>query len=146
MLKWELYDILNPSVSITKVLLRRGLDMCQYTTVNLKATGENIVRLRKSKGLSVKQLQEFFGFEQPQAIYKWQRGESLPTVDNLYALSKLLETTIDAILVGNDRDFFVFKHRKIMKILNRKMLSIIYENDDIFLVWRITSFYCIMKH
>ena len=120
--------------------------MCQYTTVNLKATGENIVRLRKSKGLSVKQLQEFFGFEQPQAIYKWQRGESLPTVDNLYALSKLLETTIDAILVGNDRDFFVFKHRKIMKILNRKMLSIIYENDDIFLVWRITSFYCIMKH
>ena len=95
--------------------------MCEYTTVNLKATGENIVRLRKSKGLSVKQLQEFFGFEQPQAIYKWQRGESLPTVDNLYALSKLLETTIDTILVGNDRDFFVFKYRKTI-MLNRIMI------------------------
>lgn len=79
--------------------------MKEFPTVNLKATGDNIIRLRKAAGLTVKQIQEFFGFEQPQAIYKWQRGESLPSVDNLFALSKLLNTSIDLILVGNDRDF-----------------------------------------
>lgn len=81
--------------------------MNEFPTVNLKATGENIIRLRKEKGLTVKQIQEFFGFEQPQAIYKWQRGESLPSVDNLFALSKLLGTSIDAILVGSGRDFLI---------------------------------------
>ena len=41
----------------------------------------------------------YFGFEEPQAIYKWQKGKSLPTVDNLYALAALLQVTVDDILV-----------------------------------------------
>ena len=63
------------------------------------ATGANIVRLRKERGLTVRDLQAYFGFEEPQAIYKWQRGQSLPTVDNLYALGALLEVSMDDILV-----------------------------------------------
>ena len=51
---------------------------CLFPTINLSATGMNILRLRKSRGLSVKDLQEYFGFEAPQAIYKWQSGISLP--------------------------------------------------------------------
>lgn len=41
------------------------------------------------------------GFDSEQAVYKWQRGASLPTVDNLYALSKLFGTTMDNILRGS---------------------------------------------
>ncbi len=81
-----------------------------FPTVNLKATGDNIIKLRKEQGITVRQIQEYFGFEQPQAVYKWQRGESLPSVDNLFALSRLLDTTIDKILVGNDQDFLISKH------------------------------------
>ena len=44
-------------------------------------------------------MQAYFGFEEPQAIYKWQKGKSLPTVDNLYALAALLQVTVDDILV-----------------------------------------------
>ena len=51
------------------------------------------------KGLTVRDLQTYFGFEEPQAIYKWQRGQSLPSVDNLYALGALLEVPLDEILV-----------------------------------------------
>lgn len=39
------------------------------------------------------------GFATPQAIYKWQHGESLPTVDNLVALSAIFAVPIDAILI-----------------------------------------------
>ena len=70
-----------------------------YPVIDLTATGDNIKRLRIERGLTVGDLQEFFGFEEPQAIYKWQRGQSLPTVDNLYALGSLFGITMDEILV-----------------------------------------------
>ena len=74
----------------------------QFPVIDLPATGANIRRLRQTKGLSVRDLQQFFGFEEPQAIYKWQRGQSLPTVDNLYALSALLDVPMNDILVAAD--------------------------------------------
>ncbi len=71
----------------------------RFPVIDLAATGENITRLRQARGLTVRDLQAWFGFEEPQAIYKWQRGKSLPTVDNLYALSDLLEVPMNDILV-----------------------------------------------
>ena len=70
-----------------------------FPVIDMAATGANILRLRKERGLSVRDLQDWFGFEEPQAIYKWQKGKSLPTVDNLYALGALLEVPMDQILV-----------------------------------------------
>ena len=61
--------------------------------------GANIVRLRKSAGLSVADIQIVFGFHSPQAIYKWQSGAALPTVDNLIVLAALFGVRIDDILV-----------------------------------------------
>ena len=67
--------------------------------VNMKQTGQNITMLREQRGISVKQLQTLMGFSTPQAIYKWQHGESLPTVDNLVALAAIFNVPIDAILI-----------------------------------------------
>ena len=65
----------------------------------MSETGSNISRLRKAKGISVKNIQEAMGFNTPQAIFKWQRGDALPTIDNLVILSELLGTTIDEIVI-----------------------------------------------
>ena len=73
--------------------------MFNIPTVDLIATGKNIEKLRKEAGYSVKELQEIFGFGTPQAIYKWQHGTALPTVDNLVLLSAIFEVPIDEILV-----------------------------------------------
>ncbi len=73
--------------------------MFNIPTVDLIKTGENITELRKDVGLSVKDLQEIFGFATPQAIYKWQQGMALPTVDNLVILSVIFGKTIDEILI-----------------------------------------------
>ena len=70
-----------------------------FPAIDPIATGANIMRLRKERGLTVRDLQSYFGFEEPQAIYKWQRGQSLPTVDNLYALGALLDVPMEEILV-----------------------------------------------
>lgn len=64
-------------------------------TIDLVQTGANIVKLHKAAGLSVHDLQLAFGFNSPQAIYKWQNGTTLPTVDNLLVLAAILQVRID---------------------------------------------------
>ena len=73
--------------------------MFTMPTIDLVATGMNISRLREDAGLTVRDLQEIFGFATPQAIYKWQHGVAMPTVDNLVVLAQALDVTIDDILV-----------------------------------------------
>ena len=79
------------------------MDSTPFPVIDLVATGSNIQRLRQERGLTVRDLQRYFGFEEPRAIYKWQKGETLPTVDNLYALGILLEVPMDGILVPANR-------------------------------------------
>ena len=71
-------------------------------TIDMVRTGQNINRLRKNAGVSVRDLQDVFGFATPQAIYKWQHGTALPTIDNLVVLAVVLGVKIDDILVMND--------------------------------------------
>ena len=70
--------------------------------IDMIRTGQNINRLRKSAGVSVKDLQDVFGFNSPQAIYKWQHGTAMPTIDNLVILAAILNVRIDDILVLAD--------------------------------------------
>lgn len=67
--------------------------------VNMEKTGKNIETMRRKAGLTVRDLQKVFNFSTPQAIYKWQHGESLPNLDNLLILSTILKARIEDILV-----------------------------------------------
>lgn len=66
--------------------------------VDMKLTGQNIASLRVKRGISVRDLQLMLGFTTPQSIYKWQRGETLPTLENLAALACILNVAMDDIL------------------------------------------------
>ena len=76
--------------------------MNRIPVIDLTATGINIARLRVNAGLTVKDLQVIFGFSTPQAIYKWQRGTALPTVDNLVVLAAVFGVRIEDILIFRD--------------------------------------------
>ena len=73
--------------------------MVNLPTIDMIKTGQNIARLRRQAGLSVRDLQDIFGFATPQAIYKWQQGVALPTIDNLVVLAAVLQVRLDDILV-----------------------------------------------
>lgn len=66
--------------------------------IDVPTTGAKIDLLRKKANLSVKDIQKVFGFENPQAIYKWLNGRNLPTVDNLIILAEIFNVTVDDIL------------------------------------------------
>lgn len=72
--------------------------------IDLIATGKNIKRIREASGISVRDIQDVLGFTNPQAIYKWQKGECLPTIDNLVILASVLGVTIDEILITDEDD------------------------------------------
>ena len=73
--------------------------MVNLPAIDMIRTGQNINRLRKQAGLSVRDLQDIFGFATPQAIYKWQQGVALPTIDNLVVLAAVLQVRMDDILI-----------------------------------------------
>ena len=76
--------------------------MNNMPVIDMTATGMNITRLRINAGLTVRDLQAIFGFSTPQAIYKWQRGDAMPALDNIVVLAAVFGVTVDAILVYKD--------------------------------------------
>ena len=62
-------------------------------------TGQNIKEIFKTNNYKIKDIQETFNFSTPQAIYKWFRGDSIPSIDNLVIISQMCNIKIDEIIV-----------------------------------------------
>lgn len=52
-------------------------------TIDTVETGKRIIQARNRAGLTVRDVQTALGLEAPNAIYRWQRGETLPRLDHL---------------------------------------------------------------
>lgn len=70
-----------------------------YLSIQQEETGAQIRKLMMKNGYTVRDVQGAMGFENPQAIYKWISGKSLPSLDNFLILSRLLHASIEDILV-----------------------------------------------
>ena len=79
--------------------IEKTAQLLYFPTINTRATGERIRELRKGNKLSVKEIQKFLGLATNQSVYKWESGASMPTLDNIVVLAKVLDTTIDNIIV-----------------------------------------------
>lgn len=77
-----------------------------YTNINLKRTGENLKLRITSAGYSVKDIQHFLKLSCPQPVYRWYKGQILPSVDHLYALSRLLNCHMEDLLCSQMNDFY----------------------------------------
>ena len=67
--------------------------------IDMQATGQNIKKMMNSRGITVKDIQDIFGFSTGQAIYKWFHGKSLPTIDNMVVIAAIFHVKVDDILV-----------------------------------------------
>lgn len=79
------------------------IEMITLPTIDTIGTGMRIMDLRKKAGLSVKDLQNILGFATPNAIYKWQNGAAMPTLDNLIVLAAIFNVAIDDIIVVDNK-------------------------------------------
>lgn len=69
--------------------------------INKRETGINLRRIMDKRGITVKEVQQYLGLGSVQSVYHWLNGLSMPTIDNLYALSELFQIPIDAMVCGN---------------------------------------------
>ena len=81
-----------------------GDGIMNYPIVSLSATGDNIRRLRKERKVKTSELADYLGFSDVQAVYKWERGACLPTIDNLLALSHLYHVQMEDLLVYEEAE------------------------------------------
>ena len=63
-----------------------------YLSIQPVETGKRIKQLLSEQNYTIREIQGAFGFENPQAIYKWIAGKSLPSLDNFIILSRLLRS------------------------------------------------------
>lgn len=70
-----------------------------YPVIDMRATGTHIKELMDAQELSVQDVQEAMGLASPQAVYRWLKGSNMPSVDNLYALSRYLNVQMDDVIV-----------------------------------------------
>ena len=78
----------------------------EYPVIDTVRTGQNIKRIMKVRNYTVRDVQHFLGLGSPQSIYHWFSGKSMPTLDNIYALSELFYIPVDRMIVGNRRFAF----------------------------------------
>ena len=72
-----------------------------YPRIDMKATGMCIRRIMDQRKFTVKDVQKYLNLSSVQSIYHWLNGQSVPTADNLYALSELFRLPIDAMIAGD---------------------------------------------
>ena len=73
-----------------------GMD---YPVIDPVGTGSNIRNLIRNSGNSIADVGRMLGIADMSTMYKWLRGDSLPGIDNMLALSMLLGVSINDILV-----------------------------------------------
>ena len=97
----------------------KGADSMQsdFPRIDVYKTGQNIKRIMNRQGLTVRDIQKYLGLSAPQSIYHWFDGRSLPTMDNLYALSELLGMPMDTLLCGNRKKNYEFYERSTHKLV-----------------------------
>ena len=96
--------------------------MC-YPIIDQDKTGKNIYKLCKKKGITANKIREFMNFACNQTIYRWFHGKALPSLDNFYALSVLLDVSVERLLVDDrgittvpDKEECLFMYRERLQI------------------------------
>lgn len=78
---------------------KREVNIVELDTV---ATGHKIKDYMEEKQIAIKDLSKIMNVSF-QAVYRWQRGETLPTISNLFILGQLLGIDVDDMLVAKEK-------------------------------------------
>lgn len=75
--------------------------MCKINkpVINVAATAAKIKECRIRAGYSVREIQAIFNFSSPEAIYSWEKGKYIPSIDNMIVIADVYGVSIDDFIV-----------------------------------------------
>ncbi len=88
--------------------LQKEVTHMEYPNIDIIKTGLCLKRHIKQAGYTVKQIQEYLHLSCPQPVYRWFKGQTLPSIDHLYALSKLLRMSMDELIVAQNQALVLY--------------------------------------
>lgn len=77
------------------IVMERGNNL----GIDVVATGNRIQSAMKKKSYTAKEIAVMMGLSY-QSVWKWCKGESIPEVENLLILSRILEVSMDSLVVS----------------------------------------------
>ena len=90
--------------------------------IDQQRTGQKLKIMLKLAGYDVKYIQEYLQLSCPQPIYRWFKGQNLPTVEKLYALSILLGVHMEELLVLQGQPMNIGLYKVAQKPVDRRLL------------------------
>lgn len=102
-----------------------------YPNIDMKATGQNIKHIMEQQNVSIKELQAYLGLSSIQTIYHWFEGITIPSTDNLYAISKYFNVDIDDLICGDKKHLTEQEKRTLARLKSYSILAdgIVYERE-----------------
>lgn len=92
-----------------------------FPLINKRETGINLRRIMDMHGITAKDIQQYLELGCVQSVYRWLNGQSMPTIDNLYALSEFLKVPIDAIVCGNRMSVIPVMYSELYDVRDRRL-------------------------
>lgn len=75
-----------------------------YTSLDMVQTGKKLHYIFIKNGCTVKDIQFFLNLACPQSIYRWLKGQTLPSIDNLYRMAEIFQIHMEDMLVAKNID------------------------------------------
>lgn len=96
-------------------------NMCK--PINQVETGKKLKQMIEKAGYDVKYIQKYLQLSCPQSIYKWYKGKRLPSIEHLFALSRLLNVHMEELLVQQDETLLQSEISKITDLQTRRIMA-----------------------
>lgn len=96
-------------------------ELLVYVPMDMKKSGKWLRFLCLVRGYSVRKVCRMLGVSCPQSVYAWFNGKTMPSLDNLYGLSRLFQCPIDDLVLSIGETF----PRRIMKERTEQELRMI---------------------
>ena len=87
-----------------KITNERILKMKETQVINRIEAGKRFRRLRVENGYQVTDIQRIIWLASPQSVYKWERGDNLPSIDSAVILAWIFDIPVEDLFVLNDSD------------------------------------------
>ncbi len=72
-------------------------------------TGQILKNNIRKCGYTVREIQKLLNLSCPQPIYRWMRGRTMPSLDNLYMLNSILGTHMEDLLLPRQDDVWIIQ-------------------------------------
>lgn len=95
-----------------------------FPIIDVEKFGNRLKKLCAQKQITANDLKDFLNLGSVQAVYLWMEGKRLPSLDNLYALSRYLEVPVDTLLCDDNllRSSYVLQDDRLSGLVKRTLV------------------------